>query len=166
MKSTPEGKTEQTFKLFLQADPADTGGRSTPPPPAGPTNTLFWCSIFVAFIAVQTCCIFWPAFIQQFFDLFCSFKTFFSDENEQKRLKMVEKSSLTSYWVRTAPKSWLKYTTKTWPLKTFQSVEDPIRWAFTGFLNPDSSFQSKQWQLQGVTATARWNYFYPAVKKL
>ena len=52
---------------------------------------------------------------------FVLFQTFFDDFNrekvwnEQKNLKTAEKSVSTSFWVCTALKSWLKYTT----LKTF-----------------------------------------------
>ena len=52
--------------------------------------------------------------------IFCSFSDFFVDFRREitekglkltKRLKTAEKSSLTSFLVRLAPKSWLKYTT-------------------------------------------------------
>ena len=63
------------------------------------------------------CCV---HFFSAVFNLFCSIQTFFSDFmaeinkkrlKKTKKLKTAEKSILTSFWVRAAPKSWLKYTT-------------------------------------------------------
>ena len=45
-------------------------------------------------------------------------------------------------------------------------LKDPIRGAFKAALTADSSFQSKQWQVLGLTFTARYNYFYLAVRKI
>ena len=41
---------------------------------------------------------------------------------EQKRWKTAEKSSLNSFWVRTAPKSWLKYTTASQANQIYQPI--------------------------------------------
>ena len=51
-------------------------------------------------------------FIFRHFSVISAVKSLKKVWNEQKRLKTAEKSVSTSFWVRTAPKSWSKYTTK------------------------------------------------------
>ena len=49
-------------------------------------------------------------FFQPFFNLFCSFQSFFSDFTAKITKKCLKNVS-TSFWVHAAPKYWSKYTT-------------------------------------------------------
>ena len=88
-------------------------------------------------IQFANCCVFWPPFgccthpkagqttFSAVFNLFCWFQPWTHWKrflNEQKRWKTAEKSSLNSFWVRTAPKSWLKYTTDSQANQIYQPI--------------------------------------------
>ena len=87
--------------------------------------------------------------------------------NEQKRLKTAEKTSLTSFWVRAAPKSWSKYITYV-QLSLYYSMYVNPNW-FNGLLY---AVQKRTWTIvvsdwqflnfvsTSVTSRAKLHCFY------
>ena len=67
-------------------------------------------------------------FIFRCFLLISAVKSLKKVWNEQKRLKMAEKSISTSFWVPAAPKSWSKYTTFYWGFSVVVEKHRHFNW--------------------------------------